>query len=200
MSQQEFWNKKFSRDGFLYGTKVNEFIKNSYNNFNKSQKVLCLGEGEGRNALFLAKNGYKVVALDASDVGLNKLLERCKLENIEVETKCMNINEWIPNEKYGAILFTFMHLEIVELKKLLEKIEDSLYDKGYLTVEVFSKNQLNKNSGGPKDLSLLYSIDDFEENLKDLKIKMLEETVVSLEEGNGHNGEASVIRLISQKL
>jgi SAM-dependent methyltransferase len=200
MSQQKFWNKKFSRDGFLYGTKVNQFIKDSYKSFNKNQKVLCLGEGEGRNALFLAQHGYDILALDASDVGLNKLLQRCKLENLKVETKCIDINEWIPNEKYGAILFTFMHLEIVELKKLLEKIEKNLYDKGFLVVEVFSKKQINKNSGGPKDLNLLYGVDDFKENLKTLKILKLEETVVQLEEGNGHNGEASVIRLIAQKL
>jgi hypothetical protein len=93
-----------------------------------------------------------------------------------------------------------MHLEIVELKKLLEKIEKNLYDKGFLVVEVFSKKQINKNSGGPKDLNLLYGVDDFKENLKTLKILKLEETVVQLEEGNGHNGEASVIRLIAQKL
>jgi len=200
MSQQEFWNKKFSRDGFLYGTKVNQFIKDSYQSFNKSQKVLCLGEGEGRNAFFLAEHGYNVLALDASNIGLNKLSQWCKLKNLEVETKCIDINEWIPNEKYGAILFTFMHLEIVELKKLLEKIEENLFDKGFLVVEVFSKKQINKNSGGPKDLNLLYGVDDFKENLKTLKILKLEETVVQLEEGKGHNGEASVIRLIAQKL
>jgi SAM-dependent methyltransferase len=119
MNQQEFWNGKFSREGYLYGTQPNQFIKNSYSNFKKSQKVLCLGEGEGRNAIFLAKSGYKVEAIDASDVGLNKLSEQCILENIEVITRCMDINEWLPSTKYGAILFTFIHLKIDELKNLL---------------------------------------------------------------------------------
>ncbi|WP_419763651.1 MAG: class I SAM-dependent methyltransferase [Arcobacter sp.] len=200
MSQQEFWNKKFSRDGYLYGTKPNQFIKNSYDNFKKSEKVLCLGEGEGRNAIFLAKEGFDVEAIDASDIGLDKLYEQSILENVEIKTSCIDINSWQPDKKYGAILFTFMHLQIEELKSLLEKIEAALNDKGFLVVEVFAKSQIEKNSGGPKDLDLLYSIDDFRDNIKNLKIHKLEEVTVELDEGKGHQGEASVIRLIAQKV
>jgi len=200
MNQQEFWNKKFSRDGYLYGTKPNQFIKNSYDNFKKSEKVLCLGEGEGRNAIFLAKEGFAVEAIDASDVGLNKLYEKSILENVKVKTNCIDINNWQADKKYGAILFTFMHLQIEELKSLLEKIETALKDKGFLIVEVFAKSQIEKNSGGPKDLELLYSIDDFRDNIKSLKIHKLEEVIVELDEGKGHQGEASVIRLIAQKV
>ena len=200
MNQQEFWNSKFSRDGYLYGLEANQFIKYCYDNFKKSQKVLCLGEGEGRNAIFLAKKGYEVEAIDASDVGLNKLYEQCQLENLKVKTTCIDINNWEPEKKYGAILFTFMHLKIEELKILLKKVENSLKDKGFFVVEVFSKNQIEKNSGGPKDLELLYSIDDFKDNIKELKIHKLEEVIVELNEGTGHQGEASVIRLIAQKI
>jgi SAM-dependent methyltransferase len=200
MSQQEFWNKKFSRDGYLYGTKPNQFIKNSYDNFKKSEKVLCLGEGEGRNAIFLAKNGYDVEAIDASDIGLDKLYEQSILENVEIKTSCIDINNWQPDKKYGAILFTFMHLQREELKSLLEKIETALKNKGFLVVEVFAKSQLERNSGGPKDLELLYSMDDFRDNIKNLKIHKLEEVTVELDEGKGHQGEASVIRLIAQKV
>lgn len=200
MEQQNFWNAKFSRDGYLYGTNPNQFIKNSYDNFKRSQKVLCLGEGEGRNAIFLAKKGYEVEAIDASDVGLNKLYEQSKLENVKIKTNCMDINNWKPEKKYGAILFTFMHLKLDELKSLLKKIEDALEDTGFLVVEVFSKNQIEKNSGGPKDLELLYSVYDFKENIKELRIHKLEEVIVELNEGNGHQGEASVIRLIAQKI
>lgn len=200
MEQQEFWNQKFSRDGYLYGKEPNEFIKSTYVNFKKNQRVLCLGEGEGRNAVFLAKKGYEVAAIDASDVGLSKLETWAKESNVEVKTKCMDINEWIPTKKYGAILFTFMHLKIDELQKIVEKIEDSLKENGFLVAEVFSKSQIHKNSGGPKDLDLLYSVEDFQNSIKSLKIHKLEEKIVELNEGNGHIGEASVIRLIAQKL
>ncbi|WP_419767989.1 class I SAM-dependent methyltransferase [Arcobacter sp.] len=199
MNQQELWNKKFSRDGYLYGTNPNQFIKNSYVNFKKDQTVLCLGEGEGRNAIFLAKEGFDVEAIDASDIGLNKLFEQSKIENVEIKTACMDINDWQVSKKYGAILFSFLHLKIDELKTLIKKIETSLEKDGFFVCEVFSKNQIENNSGGPKDLELLYSMDDFKENIKELKIHKLEEVITNLEEGTGHQGEASVIRLIAQK-
>ncbi|RXJ80842.1 methyltransferase domain-containing protein [Arcobacter sp. F2176] len=199
MNQQELWNKKFSRDGYLYGTNPNQFIKNSYVNFKKDQTVLCLGEGEGRNAIFLAKEGFDVEAIDASDIGLNKLFEQSKIENVEIKTACMDINDWQVSKKYGAILFSFLHLKIDELKTLIKKIETSLEKDGFFVCEVFSKNQIENNSGGPKDLELLYSMHDFKENIKELKIHKLEEVITNLEEGTGHQGEASVIRLIAQK-
>lgn len=200
MSQQEFWNKKFQRDGYLYGKNVNEFIKNSYVNFKKDKRVLCLGEGEGRNAVFLAQKGFKVEAIDASDVGLKKLKDFASEVGVDIETSCMDINDWIPSKKYGAILFTYLHLQKEELEKLVLKIEDSLKEDGFFIAEVFSKNQLEKSSGGPKEINLLYSIEDFQNAIKSLKIHKLKEEIVNLEEGNGHIGEACVIRVIAQKI
>ena len=107
MTQQAFWNKKFEQDGYLYGMEPNAFIKACYQNFKKSQRVLCLGEGEGRNALFLAKRGYSVAALDTSDVGLNKLQQLAGQENVEIKTRCVDLNDWVPYKKYGAIVFSF---------------------------------------------------------------------------------------------
>mgnify|MGYP000064795558 CR=1 FL=1 len=199
MNEQELWNKKFSRDGYLYGTNPNQFIKDASANFKKSQTVLCLGEGEGRNAIFLAKEGFVVEAIDASDIGLNKLFEQSKIEDVEIKTNCLDINDWQASKKYGVILFSFLHLKIDELKILIKKIESSLEEEGFFVCEVFSKRQIERNSGGPKDLELLYSIDDFKSNIKELKIHKLEEVITHLEEGTGHQGEASVIRLIAQK-
>lgn len=199
MSQQHFWNEKFLRDGYLYGKNPNEFIKSCYTNFKKEQKVLCLGEGEGRNAVFLASKGYKVEAIDASDIGLSKLNDFAIESGVDIKTTQMDLNDWIPDKKYGAILFTYLHLENDELKNLMEKVEQSLKKDGFFVAEVFSKKQIDKSSGGPKDLNLLYDIEDFEKNITSLKIHRLKEELVNLEEGKGHNGEAYVVRIIAQK-
>ena len=199
MTQQEFWNEKFLRDGYLYGKEPNAFLQVCYNNFKKSQRVLCLGEGEGRNAVFLASKGYEVAAIDASDVGLKKLEEFAKEQNISVKTRCLDLNEWIPKKKYGAIVFSFLHLLSDEKQSLFKKIESSLKAKGFFIAEVFSKNQLNFDSGGPKDENLLYSIDDFKDSFSHCIIHKLEEVEIELDEGKGHKGKASVIRIIAQR-
>jgi len=197
MSQQEFWNSKFSRDGFLYGLKPNAFISSKIKSFPKNAKILCLGEGEGRNAIFLAKKGFEVTAIDASDIGLEKLKQRAKEEDLEIKTILMDLNDWEANEKYDVIVASYLHMHKEERDSLFEKIEDSLCDDGIFVAEFFSKNQLKYNSGGPKDEDLLYTTKDFKAfALYENEVK---EIVTILDEGKGHQGEASVIRVEVKK-
>lgn len=199
MTQQDLWNQKFSRDGYLYGKEPNSFIASCYNNFKKSNRVLCVGEGEGRNAIFLAKKGYDVAAIDASDIGLEKLNAFAKEEGVNVQTRCIDLNDWIPTKKYGAVIASYLHLPSAQKTDIFSKIEAAIKYQGFFVIEVFSKNQLNYSSGGPKDEDLLYTVDDFKEALKHSVIHKLEEVEVDLDEGKGHQGKASVIRVIAQK-
>ena len=197
MSQQEFWNSKFSRDGFLYGLKPNAFIASKVKSFPKNAKVLCLGEGEGRNAIFLAKKGFEVTAIDASDIGISKLHFRALEENLKIETICKDLNEWEVKEKYDVIVASYLHMHKDEREALFEKIEESLSMDGIFVAEFFSKNQLKYNSGGPKDEDLLYCVKDF--NCFSLYENEIKELVTILDEGKGHQGEASVIRVFVER-
>ena len=84
-------------------------------------------------------------------------------------------------------------------KSLFDKIEASLKHQGFFVAEVFSKKQLNYASGGPKDEDLLYCLEDFQGAFEHSIIHKLEEVEVELDEGKGHQGKASVIRIIVQK-
>lgn len=199
MTQQELWNKKFSKDEYLYGKEVNKFLSSCYNNFSKSQRILCVGEGEGRNAVFLAKKAYEVEAIDASDVGLRKLEKLAQEENTTVHTTCLDLNDWLPTKKYGACVISFLHLSKDEKLSIFPKIEASLNHQAFFIIEVFSKDQVNFSSGGPKDTDLLYSIEDIKQSLQHCVFHKLEQVEVILDEGYGHKGLASVIRVIAQK-
>ncbi|MFY9075753.1 tellurium resistance protein [Malaciobacter mytili] len=198
MSQQQFWNEKFAKDGYLYGINPNEFLASKLNLFKKDSKLLCLGEGEGRNAIFFAKNGFKVKAIDASNIGLEKLQKRAKEQNLDINTLCIDLNHWQANEKYDVIIASYLHMYKNEREELFLKIENSLNIKGYFIAEFFSQNQLSYNSGGPKDTELLYTIEDFKNNFNSCT-KQISEEIVFLNEGRGHQGEASVIRVVIQK-
>ena len=70
---------------------------------------------------------------------------------------------------------------------------------GFFAGEFFSVNQLNYSSGGPKDIDLLYTVEDFENAFPGCEYHKLEEVETILDEGKGHQGKASVIRVIIQK-
>lgn len=198
MSQQEFWNGKFSRDGYLYGTKPNEFLASKKDLLKPNSKLLCLGEGEGRNAIFFAKNGFEVTAMDASDIGISKLHFRTLEEGVCIETICIDLNDWTVLEKFDTIIASYLHMYKTEREALFKKIEESLEKGGYFIGEFFSTKQINYTSGGPKDLDLLYTTADFEEYFNNCT-KTITEEIVTLDEGKGHQGEACVIRVVIQK-
>ena len=199
MSQKEFWNDKFSKVDYFYGINPNEFLASNIGLLNNHKKLLCLGEGEGRNAIFFAKNGFEVSAIDASDLGLEKLQNRAVEEKLDIKTVCMDLNFWKAEEKYDVIMASYLHLLKNEREELFKKIEETLNINGYFIAEFFSTKQLSYNSGGPKDLDLLYSVENFSNHFNLCKKNITEEIVI-LDEGIGHQGEACVIRVVIQKI
>lgn len=198
MSQQEFWNGKFLKADYFYGLNPNEFLASNIELLKNHKSLLCLGEGEGRNAIFFAKNGFDVSAIDASNIGLDKLNCRAKEENLEIKTFCIDLNSWKVEEKYDVIVASYLHMYKEERKSLFQKIEESLYSGGYFVGEFFSVEQLNYNSGGPKDIDLLYTKEDFLDCFNFCNKKVTQE-IVHLDEGIGHQGKACVIRVVIQK-
>ncbi|MGE0051462.1 MAG: methyltransferase domain-containing protein [Arcobacter sp.] len=199
MSQKEFWNSKFSTEEFFYGLHPNEFLASHLETFKEHKKMLCLGEGEGRNAIFFAKKGFEITAIDASDIGLSKLAKRAEEEKLNIKTICLDLNHWEVTEKYDVIMASYLHMYKNEREILFKKIEDSLNKNGYFVGEFFSTKQLTYNSGGPKDLDLLYTVEDFLNHFDSCKKEVVEELIV-LDEGKGHQGEACVIRVVIQKI
>ncbi len=200
MNQQEFWNNKYNREEYFYGKEPNQFLVSCINNFSKKERLLFLGEGEGRNAVYFAKKGYEVRAVDASDIGLAKLNKFAQEEGVKVKTTCLDLNIWRAKKKFGGILASYLHLESPLREQVFQRIEEGLKPGAFFVGEFFSKKQLNYNSGGPKDENLLYAVDSFRGLFKSSIIhKLLEEEVI-LNEGSGHQGKASVIRLIVEKL
>jgi SAM-dependent methyltransferase len=199
MNQQEFWNTKFSKADYFYGINPNEFFASNMKILENHKKLLCLGEGEGRNALFFAKNGFDVSAIDASNLGLEKLKNRAIEEKLDIQTICMDLNDWTVLEKYDVIVASYLHMYKNEREELFKKIENSLNTNGYFIGEFFSTKQLSYNSGGPKDLDLLYTVEDFM-GYFNLCEKNITEEIVILDEGIGHQGEACVIRVKIKKV
>lgn len=201
--QTNRWNEKFSKEGFMYGIHPNEFIKNNIHLIPKKSRILCLAEGEGRNAIYLASLGYEIEALDASDVGLDKLNKRAKEEKLSIKTTLIDLEDWKPTEDFDAIVASFMHLPEPLRSKAFKTAIGALKPQGYMIMEFFSKDQMREGftSGGPKDLDLLYDVESLKPCFEDQAVDIIqlnqEEDV--LDEGWGHQGPASLIRVILQK-
>lgn len=199
---QAFWNAKFQTKNLIYGEAPNNFIKENSELLLNAKTVMCLGEGEGRNAIYLADKGLSVEALDISDVALRKLRRRAKESYVFIKTRHTLFEYWQPDTFYDAVVCTYLHLPKPNQKMLFEKAMMALNPHGYFIAELFSESQIHFSSGGPKDIALLYDLNDILDTVKLLpcKIIKLAQEVIVLNEGDKHVGRASVIRIVLEKL
>jgi SAM-dependent methyltransferase len=195
----EFWDKRYSEEAFAYGREPNQYFKQKIDEL-KPGKLLLPGEGQGRNAVYTAKLGWQVTAIDLSNAAKRRALEFAKQNNVKIQYYVTPLEEFdFPENEFDAAALVFTHFPPEKRSTIHSLIIKSLKTGGKLIIEAFSKKQIGNTSGGPKDLASLYSIDELKEDFKNLKIIESTETQVELDEGPYHQGKADVIRMVIEK-
>ncbi len=196
---KNFWDERYSTKEYIYGVQPNQFFKEQLNNL-KPGKILMVGEGEGRNAVYAAQLGWRVDAIDSSSVAKEKALRLAKQNSIVLNYFTTDITAYdFTKGNYDAIGIIFLHMNKSDSKNLHKKCISALCNNGKVILELFSKNQFGKTSGGPQDLSMLYSLEQIGNNFLPLKHELLREENILLSEGEFHHGEASVVRFVGVK-
>ncbi len=199
MYDEEFWNGRYARDGFLYGTEPNSFLVEHRGLLRGP--VLSLSEGEGRNAVFLASCGLAVLGVDISRVALEKARELAKSRNLEIQTIVADLSVFEPDKNhYGSVVSISAHLPSAVRNRLYPLIERSLKPDGIFILEAYSENQLSRDTGGPKDVDMLMTVDKIRQEFPRLEPILLREIEREVSEGEGHSGMASVVQFIAKKL
>jgi len=162
--------------------------------------VLCLAEGEGRNAVFLASLGFKVTAVDGSSVGLNKMENLAKMKGVPVDSIVSDLGDYqIEPEKWDGIVSIWCHLPKDLRQKLHRTIATGLRPGGVLILESYHPRQLEFKTGGPADPSLMMTLRDLHEELTGLEFVVAHEIEREIQEGKGHSGKSAVTQVICRK-
>ena len=198
------WNDRYSKNGFAYGEKPNNYLKEQLEKLNAGS-ILFPAEGEGRNAVFAAKLGWTVSAFDISVEGRNKALGLAAANKVTIDYQVGELQTLnYKAEQFDAIALIYAHFP-AGIKSLYHKTLESLLRKdGYILFEAFSKKHIdyiaaNENVGGPKDIASLFSIDELKSDFENYEIIELTEKEIELNEGLFHNGKGSVIRFTGRK-
>ncbi|CUS48875.1 MAG: Tellurite resistance protein TehB [Idiomarinaceae bacterium HL-53] len=193
------WDERFKEESYFYGETPNDFIKKIANTIPPNSHILCLAEGEGRNAVYLATLGHQVTALDISTEGLKKTELLAKKHNVGVETVHANLDEYVFSANaWNVIIAVFMHLPPLIRTKVFEAIPNALKRGGLFIGEFYRQEQLKFATGGPKDPQLLYSSDLIKTELSSLTFELINEVEREVVEGIGHTGHAAVLQIIAR--
>ena len=192
------WNQRYDSDEFAYGTEPNSFLVRNARLL--IGPVLSLGEGEGRNAVFLASLGLDVLGVDGSDVGLAKAQKLATSRGFAIRTEVADLATYEPPENfYGSVVSISAHLPSKDRKRLHRLVERCLKPGGVMLLEAYTKAQVARNTGGPKDPDTLMARVDLEKEFPNCEPILSQEIEREVVEGAFHTGLASVVQFIARK-
>ncbi len=198
------WNERYSKAEFAYGKQPNNYLKEQLEKLNAGE-ILFPAEGEGRNAVFAAKLGWTVSAFDISVEGKSKALRLAEDNKVTIEYQVGELQTLnYDTEQFDAIALIYAHFP-GDIKSLYHQTLDKYLRKnGRIIFEAFSKRHIeyiarNEKVGGPKEIEMLFSIDEIQSDFANYEIIELEEKEIELSEGLFHNGKGSVIRFVGRK-
>lgn len=196
---KEFWNERYATQEYVYGKEPNAFFKEVIDGLTPG-KILLPAEGEGRNAIYAAKKGWEVVAFDQSEEGKQKALKLATENNVSIIYQVASVEDFdLEKNSFDAIALVYSHLPKTIRNTFHKSLADCLKKNGVIFMEAFNKKQINRNSGGPKNIDMLYDIEMLEKDFSNLEIELLKEYEKEVNESGAHNGRAEIIRLIGRK-
>lgn len=201
-----FWDERFAEPGYKYGTAPNAFLREQAGRLSDASQVLVPGDGEGRNGVWLAGQGHPVTAVDYSEVGLAKAralaAERGSEVATRLHTQLADLAEWAPAAGcFDALVLVFCHLPSTLRRLAHPRLADGLKPGGWLILEAFHPRQLGRSSGGPKDVDMLYTLEDLRADFAGrIQEVLAEEAEVMLDEGPGHQGAGVVTRYVGRRI
>jgi SAM-dependent methyltransferase len=198
------WNERYSADEFAYGEQPNNYLKEQLEKLIPGS-ILFPAEGEGRNAVFAATLGWMVSAFDISEEGKKKAVSLAEDNNVTINYQVGELQtlDYQP-EQFDTIALIYAHFPS-GIKSLYHKtLANYLRKGGVIIFEAFSKKHIdyiaeNPNMGGPKELEMLFSVEEIRSDFPGYEIIELEEKEIELNEGSFHNGKGSVIRFTGRK-
>lgn len=193
----DMWNQRYAQDDYVYGIQPNEFLKQELSCLQPG-KILFPAEGEGRNAVFAGLQGWEVVAFDSSHEAMKKAVKLAQAKKVNLDYRISTMEEVeFEENSFDAIALIYAHTGKRELnhKRMIRFLKPG----GTLILEGFSKNQLANNSGGPKDPSFLFTVEELKNDFASLKILTAGEYETELNEGSLHVGKASVVRIVATR-
>lgn len=192
---KQFWNQRYGEAEYAYGTEPNAFFRAYIERAERPGRILLPGEGEGRNGVHAAAAGWEVVAYDYSEAGRQKALRLAEERGVSLDYRLSDYEGFEPEpEAFDAVALIFAHMPGALRRTVHRRLAEALRPGGTLIIEAFSKAQIHNNTGGPRNLDMLYTVAELAEDFAGLSPERLDPLVRPVHEGPHHNGDAAVIQ------
>jgi SAM-dependent methyltransferase len=189
------WDERYNEPGYAYGTAPNDFLVAEVGRIAAGGTVLCLAEGEGRNAVWLAQRGFAVTAVDQSAVGLAKAAAFAAERGARLRTVVADLAAFgIEAGAWDAVVSIWAHVPPAIRVPLHARVAAGLKPGGVLLLEAYTPAQVAMGTGGPRDPNLCMTLAGLREELAGLEVVGVEKER-EVQEGKYHRGRSAVVQV-----
>lgn len=134
---REFWDKRYAENNYIYGKAPAASLVHNIDYLKSSMRILDVGMGEGRNAVFLARKGHQVVGVDISQVAIQKAKQLARESNVRIETVLTSMDKYNPAPGSFDVIICYYYVD----KEIHAKFMEWLRPGGLLFYEAYTKRQ-----------------------------------------------------------
>jgi SAM-dependent methyltransferase len=199
---KQFWNERFNKPEFIFGKEPNEYLVEQASHYLKpNSSVLCIADGEGRNGVWLAKQGMRVTGFDISDIALAKAHQFAADNKVNIQYSLCDTDgfNW-PANSYDAAIGIFIQFADPEMRaRIFKQVHQTLKPGGLFILQGYTPKQLEYKTGGPSMLEHLYTEEMIRELSQEFKVLDLQCYEKELSEGAKHSGMSALLGMVAQK-
>jgi len=195
VSDAAAWDARYADGGFGFGERPNRFLESLAPRLRFGMRALALGDGEGRNGVWLAEQGLVVTSVDWSAAGLARAASLAAARGVSLRAEVADLARWRwPEAEFDLVAWIMLHLPPSDRAAVAAGAVRALRPGGLLALEGFSPAQHGRRSGGPRDPALLWTADSARALFGELELLECFTGTARLDEGPRHQGEAELVR------
>ena len=194
------WNARYAGDDYLFGTEPNAYLREQAHRWPAGSRLLCVADGEGRNSVWLARQGHQVDAFDVADSGVAKARRLAGQAGVQVGFEVADCDTWAwPEARYDGVIAVFIQFADPAMReRLFARMVAALKPGGLLLLQGYTPRQLELKTGGPGIASHLYTADSLRKAFAGLTLLDLRDYEQELHEGDRHRGLSALVGLVAQ--
>lgn len=194
------WDRRFARDDYLFGTRPAGFVRAQAAHLPPGAEVLCVADGEGRNSVWLAEQGHRVAAFDASPVAVEKARRLAAGRGVQVDFRVAGVEHWDWSRRFDAVLAVCVQFAPPDLRdRLFGWLGRAVRPGGLLLLHGYAPRQVDYATGGPPFAENMYTRDMLTRAFDGWEILRLADYDAVLDEGPGHSGRSALVDLVARK-
>jgi SAM-dependent methyltransferase len=200
-TDRNFWNGRFADEAYVFGTSPAAFVADNAHYLAVPSRVLVPADGEGRNSVYLAELGHRVVATDFAEAGVAKARGLAQARGVDVDFRHLDLRGWSwPEAEFDAVVAVFIQFAAPAFRdEIFAGMKRAVRPGGVVLLHGYTPKQLEFKTGGPSAVEQLYTEALLTAAFADWEILRLEAAERELDEGQGHRGRSAVIDLVARR-